>query len=289
MPVHAHSRSISCLQDVAQATPSGDSYISAHQQALHLASLLTQAGNEAAAPLQTRADSEDDVLCRPSSTDSKPASQGEGEPSDGDGSDHTPSLSGGCTQPGPRSLESDSPAEADMVLRSDEPERLKALMALGVIGAEREGRFDCITGLMKQIFQVPVSVATLICDDVIYMQSWAGEWACQAPRRGSFCDWILAAPTPSMLIVEDALSDARFAGNKYVCGPPGVRFYAGCPLVGSCGHRYGTLCLVDFAPRAFAAEQYMMLCQFGELAVRELERDKVRGVSLRAAAACLPE
>lgn len=78
-----------------------------------------------------------------------------------------------------------------------------------------------------------------------------------------------------MLVVEDALQDERFAENRYVKGAPHIRFYAGCPLVGSMGHRYGTLCILDFVPRHFTAEQYLTLCHFAELATRELERDAV--------------
>ena len=78
-----------------------------------------------------------------------------------------------------------------------------------------------------------------------------------------------------MLVVEDAQQDVRFINNKYVAGKPGIRFYAGAPLVGSTGQRYGTLCCIDFKPRRFTADQYMLLCHFAELATRELERDRL--------------
>ncbi len=42
------------------------------------------------------------------------------------------------------------------------------------------------------------------------------------------------------------------------------------------GHRYGTLCILDFRPRHFNAEQYSILGHFAEVVTRELERDKVR-------------
>eukprot|EP00439_Symbiodinium_sp_Y106_P036463 s903_g4.t1 len=57
-------------------------------------------------------------------------------------------------------------------------------------------------------------------------------------------------------------------------GPPHFRFYAGAPLVGSRGERYGTLCVADFVPRSFKAEQYALLCNFAALVVEELERNK---------------
>lgn len=69
---------------------------------------------------------------------------------------------------------------------------------------------------------------------------------CLAPApptvAGSFCDWILVPEAPEMLIVENALEDARFRSHPYVVNAPGIRFYAGAPLVATQdGHRYGTL------------------------------------------------
>ena len=42
--------------------------------------------------------------------------------------------------------------------------------------------------------------------------------------------------------------DERFSSNPMVTGSPGVRFYAGVPLVVG-GLRMGTLCVKDTRPR----------------------------------------
>ncbi len=63
-----------------------------------------------------------------------------------------------------------------------------------------------------------------------------------------------------------------FRNNAFVTGGFGVRFYAGTPLVASDGHRLGTLCFADAAPRAFDAERCNILNNMAELVVRELER-----------------
>jgi len=79
------------------------------------------------------------------------------------------------------------------------------------------------------------------------------------------------------MVVEDALEDVRFAGNPLVTGSPGIRFYAGAPLVSSAnGYRYGSLCIIDTKPhKEFTSDQYNLLAQFAELTVREIEKDKL--------------
>jgi GAF domain-containing protein len=64
----------------------------------------------------------------------------------------------------------------------------------------------------------------------------------------------------------------RFMRNAFVVHPPHVRFYAGCPLLSSTGHRLGSLCIVDTAPRRQGADKLRMLSGFADLAVRQLEK-----------------
>jgi serine/threonine protein kinase len=99
----------------------------------------------------------------------------------------------------------------------------------------------------------------------------------ETPRDISFCGHVVAAQAPQLLVVPDTLQDARFAENPLVVGGPKVRFYAGCPLLSSAnGYRYGSLCVIDVRPReALPPELLNMLAQFGELVVREIEKEKL--------------
>lgn len=101
---------------------------------------------------------------------------------------------------------------------------------------------------------------------------------CQTGRDVSFCGHTILGATPQILVVEDALQDVRFAGNPLVVGEPYIRFYAGAPLVSSAnGYRYGSVCIIDTRPHknTFTSEHYNLLAQFAELAVREIEKDKI--------------
>lgn len=77
--------------------------------------------------------------------------------------------------------------------------------------------------------------------------------------------------------------------NPLVTGPPDIRFYAGAPLVTSTGMRLGSLCVIDKQPRHLDAEQLMVLANFAEVVVREIEKDiaRVRCSFSMQANACL--
>ena len=68
----------------------------------------------------------------------------------------------------------------------------------------------------------------------------------------------------------------------------------GTPLVASDGHRLGTLCFADAAPRKFDAERCNILNNMAELVVRELERawalrqTRLEAAQMQQARALLP-
>lgn len=151
---------------------------------------------------------------------------------------------------------------------ADEPERLAALRELRVLDTPDEERFDRITRIAGDLFQVPIALVSLIDTDRQWFKSKVGLTVGQTPRTISFCGHAILADTP--LIVEDALADERFADNPLVTGAPGIRFYAGMPLKSGAGLRLGTLCLIDRAPRRFAAADAHRLADLAAWAEREL-------------------
>ncbi|KAK9808830.1 hypothetical protein WJX72_004554 [[Myrmecia] bisecta] len=100
--------------------------------------------------------------------------------------------------------------------------------------------------------------------------------AVETGRDSSFCAWTLLPLHPEVLVVQDAQEDVRFKDNPLVLGDPFIRFYAGAPLVTSTGHRLGSLCLIDRKPRVFDAENCNLLCNFAEVVVREIEKERLR-------------
>jgi diguanylate cyclase (GGDEF)-like protein/PAS domain S-box-containing protein len=74
--------------------------------------------------------------------------------------------------------------------------------------------------------------------------------------------------------VEDAREDPRFADNRLVTGPEGIRFYAGAPILDVAGRALGTLCILDTRPRHLSPAEIETLCDlaFGVSAILRMEQ-----------------
>jgi PAS domain S-box-containing protein len=138
-------------------------------------------------------------------------------------------------------------------LPPDEPARLRALHEFEILDTPPEREFDDITALAAQICGVPIALISLVDETRQWFKSRVGIPADQTPREAAFCAHALASP--GVLQVPDALADARFVNNPLVVGEPGIRFYAGAPLLTPEGNALGTLCVIDRVPRQLTAEQ----------------------------------
>lgn len=87
-------------------------------------------------------------------------------------------------------------------------------------------------------------------------------------REMTFCSHCVSAGLP--LLVGDAASEPFFRGNPSV-QRFGVRAYAGVPLRTSAGIVIGTLCGLDFKPRAISPEAVRALTLSAEKVVAALE------------------
>src|ERR1044071_9710501 len=117
----------------------------------------------------------------------------------------------------------------DAPLPSNETDRLAALYALGVLDTEAEKDFDDIVALASNVCGVPMSLVSLIDTDRHWFKARVGSDLTETTRDMSFCAHAILGK--DLLVVPDAMEDARFADNPAVQGKGGIRFYAGAPLV----------------------------------------------------------
>ena len=136
----------------------------------------------------------------------------------------------------------------------NEPERLRALHAHGLLDTLPEAGFDDITHLASTICGTPISLISLVDRDRQWFKSRHGLELAGTSREVSFCAHAINDPS-EVMVVTAARADPRFADNSLVTGRPHIVFYAGVPLVGSEGHALGSLCVIDDKPRTPAPHQ----------------------------------
>ena len=135
----------------------------------------------------------------------------------------------------------------------DEESRLTALHDLEVLDTGPEADFDDIVALASEICCAPVSLVSLVDAERQWFKAKVGLDAEESEREVSFCAHAILGR--DLMVVPDASADKRFADNPFVQTEPGVRFYAGAPLVTSEGSALGTLCVVDYKPHRLTLDE----------------------------------
>lgn len=147
----------------------------------------------------------------------------------------------------------------------NEPLRLEALRSLQVLDTSQDPRFERLVQLATQIMGTPIALVSLVDADRQWFKAKVGLEANETSREIAFCAHAILSDAP--LVVEDASSDDRFAENPLVLGDPGIRFYAGAPLISGGGYRLGTLCAIDTQPRHPTEAQIASLQTLAAIAV----------------------
>ena len=153
----------------------------------------------------------------------------------------------------------------------EDEKRLAVLAALEVLDTLPEPLFDAITAAAQQACEVPIALVSLIDRNRQWFKSNLGmPGVDQTGRDVAFCDH--AIRTDDVLEVADTHGDARFATNPLVTGEPGIRFYAGAPIVMAGGARVGTVCVIDRETRQLSPAQRLFLQGLSRIASAALDQ-----------------
>ena len=134
-----------------------------------------------------------------------------------------------------------------------------------------------------QLFDMPMSIMSLVDRDRQYFKSRQGISVPSIPRAGSFCSYALLQD--DTFVVEDAAADPRFNNHDLVCGEAGLHFYAGHPITTHDGQKIGTLCVLDTKPRRFAREQRQQLADLTRMLESELHNSELAHLQIQVTAA----
>ncbi|MFB2892872.1 PAS domain-containing protein [Aerosakkonemataceae cyanobacterium BLCC-F50] len=155
-------------------------------------------------------------------------------------------------------------------LPANETARLEALQRYKILDTPPEKAFDRITSLAARIFDVPTVLVALVDESRAWFKSCYGFEQREIAREASLCNFALVYN--DVFVIPDARLDDRFACNPFVQGDPGLRFYAGAPLLTQDGFNLGTLCLVDTKPRhTFTDEEKATLADLAAMVIEGLE------------------
>ena len=155
-----------------------------------------------------------------------------------------------------------------------EAARLEALRQYSILDTPSESAYNDIARLAAFICDVPIALISFVDSERQWFKSKVGVEVEETARDISFCTHTILSK--NMMVVKDALRDERFMNNPLVTCAPGIRFYAGMPLVTPQGYSVGTLCVIDRHPRKDLSEsQKKTLEALARQVVTQLELRRV--------------
>lgn len=132
--------------------------------------------------------------------------------------------------------------------------------------------FDHLTRLAAKTLRAPVALISLLEDDWQRLESCVGlpapmtaGWKIPLPCSSR---WHLRSAEP--LIVEDVRRHSVIHEKLVIPDPRAVAF-AGIPLTSRSGDALGSLCVIDYEPRHWTADEVTMLKDLAALALIEIE------------------
>jgi PAS domain S-box-containing protein len=128
----------------------------------------------------------------------------------------------------------------------DERERRATIDSYNLVALRRAAALKQITDFAARLCDADMALVSLVEEDEQSFLSATGTDLDGTPRAMSFCAY--AMWQDDIMVVPDATQDPRFADNPLLVDP-GVRFYAGAPLVTEEGVPLGALCVLDTSPR----------------------------------------
>lgn len=155
------------------------------------------------------------------------------------------------------------------IIPEDEAQRMAAVQRYEILDSPPDGAFDRITAIAARLFNVPISIISIVDNDRIWFKSHHGVPVSQIGRDPGLCASAILSATPHIL--EDAKVDPRSLANPLVAGDFGLRFYAGVPLRTHDGYNLGTLCVIDKEARPITQGQIDDLKDLASIVMDQME------------------
>jgi GAF domain-containing protein len=159
--------------------------------------------------------------------------------------------------------------DAEPALPESESQRLGAVQKWGILDSQPEPVFDDLTLLAARTCGAPFALMSFVSPERVWVKSSVGGARFEDHHGSGFCAHAILGR--DVMVVPDATADSRFRDNPWVSGEPGVKFYAGAPLVTPEGLAIGTLSVLDREPRELSPEQCQALRILAAQVMAQLE------------------
>lgn len=126
-----------------------------------------------------------------------------------------------------------------------------------------------LVAMTASMLEVPIAFISIVESERQIFRAQIGLAVESAPRDEAICAYTILEPR--LLEVLDTWQDVRFATNPLMVDDPGLRYYAGFPILSSEGLGLGSLCVADTQPRgAMNEKQAAFLQHMAELVMIRL-------------------
>lgn len=157
--------------------------------------------------------------------------------------------------------------------------RLDAVRWVGEAILNMDASFDRVTRLLSHVTGASLAAFSLVGLEKQFLPSAFGvEELEDNDSVGDAFSRACIENGGELLVVNDAMSDFRFADSAMVVGPPFIRFYAGMPVRSPNGMPVGTLFVIDTKPGELAEADH---AAFGDLRAMLEEMILLRTMSVR--------
>ena len=155
------------------------------------------------------------------------------------------------------------------LIPADDAARLHSLHQYNILNTTPEPIFDAYVALAAQLFNVPVSLISLVDEQEVFFKAGTGlPGLARVARPDSLCS--AAILQQEVLAYENLAEEGCGLINPYVAQAAGLQFYAGAALRMPDGNHIGSFCVMARAPRSMSAgerELLMMLASLTSLTI----------------------
>lgn len=163
-------------------------------------------------------------------------------------------------------------SEIDVLDTVEDPIRLAAVAATGLLDTEVEEVFDRMTRLAVKLLGVPAAFLSIVDSNRDFYKSAAGfgePLRSERELKGrTFCHYAIQSSHP--LVIDDTVAHPVYSQVPTVKSL-GVAAYVGVPLLTQNGEAIGSFCAIDVKPRHWTTTDVEVLSELAASAKREIE------------------